>query len=52
MDSKVTITVNDKESLEVGMMLGPAGEAYFVGEEVSGQEDNPYLEYEEAEPPS
>lgn len=34
------------------MMLGPAGEAYFVGEEVSEQDDNPYLEYEDVEPPT
>jgi hypothetical protein len=44
----VTITVNDEESQEVGMMLGPAGEAYFVGEEVA-EGDNPYLEYEDVE---
>jgi len=39
---QVTITVNGKESEDVGMLLGPAGEAYFVGEEILG--DNPYDE--------
>lgn len=38
----MTITVNGKESEDIGMLLGPAGEAYFVGEEVIG--DNPYDE--------
>ena len=31
---QVTILVNGKESKEVAMILGPAGEAFFVGEEV------------------
>jgi hypothetical protein len=30
----VLITVNGKDSEEVGMMLGPAGEAFFVAEEI------------------
>ena len=38
----MTITVNGKESEDIGMLLGPAGEAYFVGEEIIG--DNPYDE--------
>jgi len=29
---QVSITVNDKESEEVAMLLGSAGEAYFLGE--------------------
>lgn len=35
--------MNGKESEDVGMLLGPAGEAYFLGEEV-GVPDNPYSE--------
>jgi hypothetical protein len=33
----VTISVNDTESKEVSMLLGHSGEAYFVGEVISGE---------------
>lgn len=46
----MTITVNGQESQDVSMLLGPAGEAYFVGEEVVDQQDNPYEGYEELLP--